>query len=158
VHRDRDDGLTLEPGLEGERFRVPLLVLLRFVDGLSSREIGQVMDRSEGAARVLLHRALKDLAARLFLEPFRNTSLNPLRGLGVGLAGSYGNQSGALRGYVTPGQQTFFSYRTGAGAGSTNVTADGLHWRLVPQAYYYWGPFGLLGEYAISSAKIRGSA
>lgn len=41
------------------------VVLLRFVDGLSSREIGQVMDRSEGAARVLLHRALRDLAATL---------------------------------------------------------------------------------------------
>ena len=41
------------------------VVLLRFVDGLSSREIGQVMDRSEGAARVLLHRALRDLAASL---------------------------------------------------------------------------------------------
>lgn len=41
------------------------VVLLRFVDGLSSREIGQVMDRSEGAARVLLHRALRDLSARL---------------------------------------------------------------------------------------------
>lgn len=41
------------------------VVLLRFVDGLSSREIGHVMDRSEGAARVLLHRALRDLAARL---------------------------------------------------------------------------------------------
>jgi len=41
------------------------VILLRFVDGLSSREIGQVMDRSEGAARVLLHRALRDLAARL---------------------------------------------------------------------------------------------
>jgi RNA polymerase sigma-70 factor (ECF subfamily) len=41
------------------------VVLLRFVDGLSSREIGQVLDRSEGAARVLLHRALRDLAAIL---------------------------------------------------------------------------------------------
>lgn len=41
------------------------VVLLRFVDGLTSREIGQVMDRSEGAARVLLHRALRDLATRL---------------------------------------------------------------------------------------------
>lgn len=41
------------------------VVLLRFVDGLSSREIGQVMDRSEGAARVLLHRALRDLESRL---------------------------------------------------------------------------------------------
>ncbi len=41
------------------------VVLLRFVDGLSSREIGQVLDRSEGAARVLLHRALRDLESRL---------------------------------------------------------------------------------------------
>lgn len=41
------------------------VVLLRFVDGLTSREIGQVMDRSQGAARVLLHRALRDLAATL---------------------------------------------------------------------------------------------
>jgi len=40
-------------------------ILLRFVDGLSAREIGSVLDRSEGAARVLLHRALRDLAAEL---------------------------------------------------------------------------------------------
>lgn len=38
------------------------VVLLRFVDGLSSREIGEVLGRSPGAARVLLHRALRDLA------------------------------------------------------------------------------------------------
>ncbi len=49
-------------GLPEDRRQV---VLLRFVDGLTSREIGQVMDRSEGAARVLLHRALRDLAAAL---------------------------------------------------------------------------------------------
>ena len=41
------------------------VVLLRFVDGLSSREIGQVLDRTPGAVRVLLHRALRDLAERL---------------------------------------------------------------------------------------------
>jgi RNA polymerase sigma-70 factor (ECF subfamily) len=40
-------------------------IVLRFVDGLSAREIGAVLDRSEGAARVLLHRALRDLAAEL---------------------------------------------------------------------------------------------
>jgi RNA polymerase sigma-70 factor (ECF subfamily) len=38
------------------------VVILRFADGLSAREIGQVLDRSEGAVRVLLHRALRDLA------------------------------------------------------------------------------------------------
>ena len=36
--------------------------LLRFVDGLSAREIGAVLGRSEGAVRVLQHRALRDLA------------------------------------------------------------------------------------------------
>lgn len=41
------------------------VVLLRFADGLSARDIGQVLDRSEGAVRVLLHRALRDLAERL---------------------------------------------------------------------------------------------
>ena len=41
------------------------VVLLRFVDELTSREIGIVLDRSEGAVRVLLHRALRELAARL---------------------------------------------------------------------------------------------
>lgn len=41
------------------------VVLLRFADDLSAREIGQVLDRSEGAVRVLLHRALRDLAERL---------------------------------------------------------------------------------------------
>lgn len=41
------------------------VVLLRFADGLSSREIGHVIERSEGAVRVLLHRALRDLEALL---------------------------------------------------------------------------------------------
>ena len=39
--------------------------MLRFVDGLSAREIGAVLERSEGAVRVLQHRALRDLAALL---------------------------------------------------------------------------------------------
>jgi RNA polymerase sigma-70 factor (ECF subfamily) len=41
------------------------VIVLRFVDGLSAREIGDVLGRSEGAVRVLQHRALRDLAALL---------------------------------------------------------------------------------------------
>jgi RNA polymerase sigma-70 factor (ECF subfamily) len=48
--------------LPAERRQV---IVLRFVDELSSREIGAVLDRSDGAARVLLHRALRDLAREL---------------------------------------------------------------------------------------------
>ncbi|HEX7171081.1 MAG TPA: sigma-70 family RNA polymerase sigma factor [Candidatus Limnocylindria bacterium] len=44
------------------------VVVLRFVDGLSAREIGLVLGRSEGAVRVLQHRALRELAAILQKE------------------------------------------------------------------------------------------
>jgi RNA polymerase sigma-70 factor (ECF subfamily) len=43
------------------------VVVLRFVDELSAREIGAVLGRSEGAVRVLQHRALRQLAE--MLEP-----------------------------------------------------------------------------------------
>jgi RNA polymerase sigma-70 factor (ECF subfamily) len=41
------------------------VVLLRFVDGLSAREIGTVLGRSEGSVRVLQHRALRELSGIL---------------------------------------------------------------------------------------------
>ena len=37
-------------------------LVLRFVDEMSAREIGQVLGRSEGAVRVLIHRALRSVA------------------------------------------------------------------------------------------------
>jgi len=45
------------------------VVVLRFVDGLTAREIGEVLGRSEGAVRVLQHRALRELAG--ILDPTR---------------------------------------------------------------------------------------
>jgi RNA polymerase sigma-70 factor, ECF subfamily len=44
------------------------VVILRFADGLTAREIGAVLGRSEGAVRVLQHRALRQLAE--ILGPF----------------------------------------------------------------------------------------
>jgi RNA polymerase sigma-70 factor (ECF subfamily) len=38
---------------------------LRFVDEMSTSEIAAVLDRSEGAVRVLIHRALGDIARAL---------------------------------------------------------------------------------------------
>jgi phosphate-selective porin OprO/OprP len=94
----------------------------------------------------------KDFQGRLFAQPFRNTELAPLQGLGVGFAYTAGNQIGtatssSLPKFLTPGQNTFFSYATGA-------FADGSRNRYVPQLYYSWGPLGVLGEYVISRQEI----
>jgi RNA polymerase sigma-70 factor (ECF subfamily) len=49
-------------GLPEERRQA---LVLRFVDEMSAREIGAVMGRSEGAVRVLIHRALRAVADEL---------------------------------------------------------------------------------------------
>ncbi len=102
----------------------------------------------------------KDIAARLFAQPFKNTKIEPLRGLGLGVGASFGNQHDTPSSYSTLGREKFFSYRsgTGASAATANVTAAGQHVRFAPQGYYYWGPFGLFGEYDVSSQKLEYSA
>jgi len=90
-------------------------------------------------------------AGRVFFQPLKKSSIDALQGLGVGVGGSYQNDqssvSGLTSGYVTDGQQTFFSYASG-------VVANGRQWRISPQGYYYYGPFGLLGEYVVSDQKV----
>lgn len=100
----------------------------------------------------------REFAGRLFSLPFKNTSVNALQNLGIGLAASWGNTfsnaTGLPSSYLTDGQQTFFSYNPTAGT----VVANGTHWRLSPQGYYYYGPFGLLGEYVISNQRVTKGA
>ncbi len=89
----------------------------------------------------------KEATARLFAQPFKKTK-GPLRGLGFGISGQTGKQNAAApAAYKTPGQLTFFSYAAG-------VTVDGARQRLSPQGYFYLGPFGILGEYALSSSPL----
>ena len=84
----------------------------------------------------------KTAAGRLFFHPFLNSGLQPLRKLGLGISGTYGEMSGG------PGLPDDLGY-------AADVAADGTHWRVGPQAYWYWGPFGLLGEYGISSQRLE---
>jgi phosphate-selective porin OprO/OprP len=92
-----------------------------------------------------------EATARVFWEPFRNDA-NAWSGFGVGIATSvsdnFGQGNNFLPRYRTPGQATFFRYRNEA-------AADGLHRRWSPQAYYYNGPLGLLGEYVTSEQEVR---
>jgi len=90
----------------------------------------------------------KDVVGRLFFQPFLRTANEPLRGLGFGAGGSIGHHEGPLPSYKTAGQQTFFSYANG-------VTAFGEQYRIDPQFFYFYGPFGLMGEYILSSQKAK---
>lgn len=104
----------------------------------------------------------KDVAARLFARPFSQSDAVALRGLGFGAGGSIGEREGTgtntgLGDYRSPGQQTVFRYLSGTAAGST-VAADGTHWRAYPQAYYYYGPFGGIAEYAVSNQEVTKGA
>ena len=103
----------------------------------------------------------KDAAARLFFTPFAKGS-GPFKGLGFGVSATQGKQTGTLTApglaaYRTPGQQTFFSYRTDGTAANPagTVIAAGDRTRLSPQAYFYAGPFGLLTEYVTSNQEVR---
>lgn len=89
----------------------------------------------------------KDLVARVFAKPFQDTTIEALQGLGVGVAMSWGHESGTPASYRTAGQQTFFSWASG-------VALEEDRLRVSPQLNYYWGPFGLLGEYVISKNSL----
>lgn len=97
----------------------------------------------------------KAFVGRLFAQPWKNSSIRALQGLGLGLGGSYevdrattNTLTGLTPGYTTDGQEKFFTYSSG-------TYAYGTHWRLSPQAYFYYGPFELLAEYAVSDQEVK---
>lgn len=112
----------------------------------------------------------KEAAARVFVEPFRN-SAGPLKGLGVGVGATRGKKAGALGTlgattaaynntlprYRSPGQNTIFAYRivtTGTPTAADTAFAAGDHVRLSPQLYYYVGGFGLIAEHMSSEQDV----
>jgi phosphate-selective porin OprO/OprP len=96
-------------------------------------------------------------AGRIMVSPFKQTSIAPLKGFGAGVSGTYeydhtNSATAALTpGYTTDGQQKFFTYLP-------TTMPYGPHWRVSPQGYYYWGPFGMIGEYVISDQRVEDNA
>lgn len=106
----------------------------------------------------------KEFVGRAFVQPFQHT--NPwIEGLGIGIAGTLANPSQqTLQNQVTPlGQTVYLNYANTVRSGNPNtgavnapVLADGTKSRIYPQAYWYGGPFGIIGEYVTSSQQITG--
>ncbi len=92
----------------------------------------------------------QSLAGRFFLTPLNQKNERFGIGIGGNLEQKTGNATATGTGittYTYPGYGSFFTYK------NTTYT-NGTGYRIVPQSYYYKGPFGLMGEYAISAQEL----
>ena len=96
----------------------------------------------------------KEVAARLFTHPFLHSGSPGIEGMGFGVAGTWGRPKyNNMPSLVSVGQNNIVTYI----GGSNNVLATGDSYRIYPQMYWYYGPFGLLGEYVISTQQLQGA-
>ncbi|NDB95555.1 MAG: hypothetical protein EBZ78_05285 [Verrucomicrobia bacterium] len=96
------------------------------------------------------------IAARLFARPFVNDA-DELTGLGFGVAGTYSNAddyavgstaiSNGLNSFSSDPGNTFFTW-------SANSQRNGAIYRINPQAFYYYGPWGVQAEYILQSQGL----
>ncbi len=83
------------------------------------------------------------------MKPFGWSENSWFENLELSFSASFGDEDGGTpAAYVSPGQQSLNTYRTG-------VIADGLRVRLNPQLKWYAGPFSLLGEYVVSRQRLQ---
>ncbi len=128
-----------------------------FFDGGLEYQIGVFNGVADGASADQDTADDKDVVARIFGSPFKNSSKAWASGLGLGAAVSFGEAHGTattsgLPTYRSMGQQTAYSYISGG------PFADGDRFRFSPQTYYSWGSFGLLGEYVFTQQAVRRGA
>lgn len=61
IENVRSDLVLIQSALKALKQDYQNIIIWRYVDGLSIREIAQILDKSSGAVRVLLHRAMNQL-------------------------------------------------------------------------------------------------
>ena len=138
---NRDVGVQLY----GDLLDGALTYQVGIFNGVLDSETGRDLDLTDD----------KDFAGRVFTVPFKNTDIGPLQNLGFGIAGTYGHQNGESMNtvqYKTAGRSTYFSFNSDA-----KVVDRGSHYRIDPQLYYSFGPFGLMAEYAVSKQSVSGT-
>ena len=104
----------------------------------------------------------KEFDGRIFAQPFQHSGYAWLEGFGVGLSGSFSNPDHqTIQAQRTPlGQSQFIDYtqlNANTQTGARTITANGSSNRIYPQAYWYKGPFGLMGEYVASTQTLNAS-
>ena len=110
----------------------------------------------------------KEFDGRIFAQPFQHSGYDWLEGFGLGLSGSFSNPDHlALVAQRTPlGQSQFIDYTSmngqtaGINGGATTprtITSNGNSNRIYPQAFWYAGSFGLMGEYVASTQTLNAS-
>lgn len=141
---NRDLGVTVSGDVFGNKLNYGVGVVNGVADG------GNISTGTE-------YNGEREYTARLFTTPFIDSD-SALAGLGFGIGATWTDFTGeknlnftdtsaadatrnGLPSYVSDGQQTFFRY-------SSAAVADGKRFRVSPQASYYYGPFGLITEYA----------
>ncbi len=132
---NRDIGISISGDILNKKLNYAVGLFNGVVDG---GDISTAQDVNTG----------KDFTARLFATPYAGTD-SKLAGLGFGIAGSNGNtRNSSLVSYKSPGQaNTFFTYKSG-------TLSNGNRNRVSPQAHYYYGPFGVLTEYAVVNQEV----
>ncbi len=124
-----------------------------FGDGLFTYQAGVFNGSVDGGSEETDTTDGKDYIGRVFAHPFKRT-VGFMQGLGIGIAGSVGDQVGTattsqLPSFRTNGQQTFFSYRAG------DTFAYGDRTRYSPQGYWYNNNLSLFGEYTVAEQDVR---
>ena len=97
------------------------------MNGVTRRRLGDT-DNNDG----------KDIIARLFAHPFVDTTIEPLQGLGLGVARTWGRETGTPRLQDLRPADVLL-------VGDRHV-APRRPLRISPQALLVLGPFGLLGR------------
>ena len=116
--------------------------------GIFDYQVGVFNGVADGGNGDLDTNNTKDFAGRVFVNPFQTSSIGPLKGLGLGIAGTSGSQQGPLPVFRTPAQAIFFNY-------NASSVANGNRYLITPQAYYYVGPFGMMGEYVQTAQVVK---
>jgi phosphate-selective porin OprO/OprP len=159
-----------------------------FKEGLLEYQAGIFNGARDGQSSTGDNTKDKDLYGRVFSQPFTKFGPEILQGLGFGISGSRGyhadyNNAAVTANVVTAtsgtantpsgtasptvvtstasvsngivsygtGRQTIFTY-------AAQDTSEGTLTRLSPQAYWYFGPFGVIAEYTQSTQNIRRAA